>query len=178
MPQMLMKGGKGILTAIVVSVLEEAIFRGVLYGRLASRWGHWIAAMSSSLVYAVVHFIAPDKNFVYPGWSPTVGFEYMGVIVGRLASDGVLQGIFGLFLVGLVLCEAYRRARSLWLSIGLHAGWVFALKASLFLAFVPAGMNFAEGLGRRYSFVAEPVTWVCVVLVWFAVWRIEWRKPV
>jgi hypothetical protein len=165
----LKKTALALLTAGIVSVLEELVFRAVMYRTLAMQFGHWPAAALSSLLYATVHFIAPDKSFVYPGWSPFVGFEYLGMILADLGSDGVVQGVFGLFLVGLVLCESVRRSGGIALAIGLHAGWILALKVSLFLTEVPAGVNFAQGLGRHYFFVAQPATWISLLVVWMLV---------
>ena len=44
------------LDAIVgAPVVEEIIFRGLLFGGLYGRWGFWPAAMGSSLLFASVH---------------------------------------------------------------------------------------------------------------------------
>ena len=40
----------------------------------------------------------------------------------------MIPGIIGLTLVGLILGIAYLRTGSLYLSVGLHAGWVFMIK--------------------------------------------------
>jgi len=158
-----------ILTAAVVSVLEECVFRGVLYKQLAARRGHWLALFFSSLVYAVVHFLTPVKSFQINTWTPFVGFDYLRVIISNLASPGIPAGLLGLCFVGAILCETVRRTRSLALAIGLHAGWILVLKMSLVVTSVTPGTVFAAGLGRRYFFVAEPITWIGLVLVWWIV---------
>lgn len=38
----------------------------------------------------------------------------------------MLAGFTTLFLLGWILADARLRTRSLWLPIGLHAGWIFA----------------------------------------------------
>ena len=38
----------------------------------------------------------------------------------------VLAGFTTLFLIGLILADARLQTRSLWLPIGLHAGWILA----------------------------------------------------
>lgn len=44
------------LDAVVgASVVEEIIFRGLLFGAFFSRWGFWPATIFSSLVFASVH---------------------------------------------------------------------------------------------------------------------------
>ena len=44
------------LDAVVgAPVVEEIIFRGLLFGTLVGRWGFWPAALGSSLVFASLH---------------------------------------------------------------------------------------------------------------------------
>jgi membrane protease YdiL (CAAX protease family) len=49
------------LTAVVVAVLEELLFRGAVFGSLRKVF-NWVFALAlSSLAYAMVHFMAPAK---------------------------------------------------------------------------------------------------------------------
>lgn len=155
---------KILLTAVVVSILEETVFRGIFFARLVPRIGVFFAAVLSSAVYAVVHFLTPQKSFLYSGFDPFAGFEYFGVISARLLQPGILQGIVGLFAVGVVLCIAFLRTRKLYLSIGMHAGWVCAIKASMYLTVVSDESLLPAGLGRRYFLVGMPEIWLSVIL--------------
>jgi hypothetical protein len=95
----------------------------------------------------------------------TIGFEYLAAVFDRLLLPGVLPAFFGLFLVGVVLCIVIWRTRSLLLCLGLHAGWVIAIKLASFSTVKTANFAYAEGVGRRYFLVAEPLAWVSIVLV-------------
>jgi hypothetical protein len=51
----------------------------------------------------------------------------------------------------------------------MHAGWIIVMKMSFFSTVVVPGAQFIDGIGRRYFLVAEPITWVSVLVVLFLV---------
>lgn len=119
--------------AIVVAVLEELLFRGVLFGALRKVHG-WIAALVlSSGFYSLVHFFS-RKPLEPKTVNWLSGFSTLGQMLNGFADFGQLvPGFFTLFLVGAILALAYQRTGSLYFSIGLHAGWIFWLKSYGFL---------------------------------------------
>jgi membrane protease YdiL (CAAX protease family) len=87
----------------------------------------------------------------------------------------LLPGMIGLFLIGVVLSYAFARTGDLWLSIGLHAGWVLSLKIlKLFGNFSRADLGWAFGAAEP-KIVSGMATWIGVVLVGLAVSRITRR---
>jgi len=56
------------------------------------------------------------------------GFDYLGQIFARSWHAPVCGGIRHLWLAGCILGLAFARTRALYLSMGIHAGWVFTLK--------------------------------------------------
>ncbi|WP_416148611.1 lysostaphin resistance A-like protein [Salipaludibacillus sp. HK11] len=44
------------VVAVFVPIIEELVFRMVIFGSLFKRFGFWIAAISSGLIFAVVHW--------------------------------------------------------------------------------------------------------------------------
>jgi membrane protease YdiL (CAAX protease family) len=151
--------------AIIVSLIEETFFRGILFLQLRARLGVWGAGFASSLLYAVVHFMTPVGQWRYPGYSPWVGLEYLGAVFGRMTAPATEAGIMGLFLVGAVLCAVLHRGALLSICIGLHTGWVIAVKVSFYFTAVAPGYEFPAGVGRRYFLVAQPLTWLSIVAV-------------
>ena len=164
--------------AIAVSVIEESFFRVLILDGLTRRLRVAAAVLFCSAFYAAVHFIAPVKTFVYPGWSLGVGFDYMGQIFSRYTLPAVLAGMMGLLLIGIVLCWAIRRTRSIYLCIGLHAGWFFVAKAAVYLADVAEGAELPRGVNERYFLVGRPWTWLSIVLVGLAIWLLRERLTV
>ena len=80
------------LDAIVgAPVVEEIIFRGLLFGALFGRWGFWPAALGSSLVFASVHGY---------GWEGSVSVIMTGTFLcwlyartGRLWASMLAHGL-------------------------------------------------------------------------------------
>ncbi|MDP2990900.1 MAG: CPBP family intramembrane metalloprotease, partial [Kiritimatiellota bacterium] len=58
----LTKVGTLLLSALVVGFFEETVVRGILFRVLARIWRAWPAAVLSSLVFAVAHFIEPANE--------------------------------------------------------------------------------------------------------------------
>jgi CAAX protease family protein len=118
--------GKMLMASITVPFIEEAFFRGIVLGLLLRTGRKYIAIFAVSLIFAAVHFLkAPDRTSEIVTW--TSGFSSIAH-----AFDGIMDPLMlapalaTLFFIGWILADARVLAHSLWLSIGLHAGWIFA----------------------------------------------------
>ena len=115
-------------TAGAVALVEELIFRGALFGILRKTLA-WPAALAvSSAVYASVHFLQKTAAPQAIDWLS--GIRLLPEMC-RIPPDGLglAPAFFTLFLAGAILALAYQRTGALFMSIGLHAGWVFCLAA-------------------------------------------------
>jgi membrane protease YdiL (CAAX protease family) len=121
-------------TAGIVSVVEEFFFRGILLGLAAKSFGRWPAAIGVSIIYAGVHFLKPSKHVD----SDVQWWTGLGQILRLFDSAPPLlfslAGLVSLFIAGLILTFAAFSTRSLWLAIGLHAGWIFCQQGLQWLA--------------------------------------------
>lgn len=128
--KLLEAAGRAIKTAVGVSLVEEWFFRGALLGIFLRAFRPMTAITSLSLLFAAAHFLVPsDDAVVVDPRSAMAGFEMLGLIGERFLDPATLmQGFVTLFLVGVILGVARYGTASLWLPIGLHAGWVFASK--------------------------------------------------
>jgi uncharacterized protein len=114
-------------TAAVIAVLEEILFRGGIFGGLRRVFDWRFALVVSSLIYAIVHFLAPAADPQTVNWAS--GFHQLGLMLGGFTDwQQVVPGFFNLTLAGLLLGLAYQRTGNLCFSIGLHGGWVFWIK--------------------------------------------------
>ena len=114
-------------SAVVVGLLEEALFRGALTGLLLRGMGQAGALWWTSGLFALVHFLKPDPAVRVPevGWLS--GFALVPHSFHQFAEPLLFVGGFGTLLtLGLVLGVALRRTGSLWMSIGFHGGLVLA----------------------------------------------------
>jgi membrane protease YdiL (CAAX protease family) len=90
-----------IVPVLVVPVLEELIFRGVLFRILEEMFGTLIGLIVSSVLFGAAHLLNDNATML--------AASFLSIELGAL------------------LAVAYVITRSLWLPIGLHAGWNFAL---------------------------------------------------
>jgi uncharacterized protein len=123
-----------VMTAGFVALVEEFLFRGVLLGLAVKAFGRWPAAGGVSLAFASVHFLRPAKqeDSVVEWWS---GFaQIMGFMDAVPPAGLLLSGFVSLVIAGLILAAATLWTRSLWLAIGLHAGWIFCQQTLQWLA--------------------------------------------
>jgi uncharacterized protein len=123
----------GVLAAaLVVGVLEEFIFRALIFGIMDRLLGLWPAALFSALAYSLVHFLHPvlPAGVVHGHWYS--GFQTLWVAAISFAQMGVhiFPYSLTLFLIGVSLALIYKRSGSLFLVAGIHAGWILAIKLS------------------------------------------------
>ncbi len=115
-------------TAAVVAVLEEVIFRGIILGIFLRTFRPFLAIALVAVLFAALHFIRPPEGVTVPNPdSAWAGFHFLEITARRLL-DGhlIMQQFAPLLLVGILLGVTRYLTSSLWLPIGLHAGWVFA----------------------------------------------------
>jgi len=121
-----------LVAAVAVSLIEEWLFRGAFTGIVARAFTPMATLWTVALLFAVLHFMEPPDGVHIKDEmvGMSTGFQFAGVIFGQLAeANRFLASFLTLLAVGLILGWARSRTASLWLPIGLHAGWVFALKA-------------------------------------------------
>lgn len=118
---------RAALSAGVVAMLEETLFRGVLLGGLRPAVGGAGAVVVTSLLFSASHFLrkpdAPDQVT----W--TTGCETLLGMMGTLGMlDQLLPAFVTLFLLGVLLGLSRQREGNVYFAMGLHAGLVFAAK--------------------------------------------------
>jgi len=115
-------------SAVVVSILEEWLFRGAILGLLARAMNRYVALFTTSALFSILHFLKPD-DMAMPhivGWLS--GFALIPGAFAQFREPWlVLGGFTTLFCVGWILGWARLKTRSLWMAVGLHAGWVFGI---------------------------------------------------
>jgi len=118
--------GKVLLAAISVPFIEETFFRGIVLGILLRTGRKLPSVVAVSALFAAVHFLKGSE------WEPTIvtwtsGFQSIGDAFAGFGDPIMVMAAFAtLFLIGCILADARVLTRSLWLPIGLHAGWIFA----------------------------------------------------
>jgi membrane protease YdiL (CAAX protease family) len=166
LPAVLQWSVKALLTALMVGFLEELFFRGMMFKGLLEDARPATAFAVVNLFYAALHFLKPPEKFVVTGLDPLAGVRFLVQSLQRfLDPSEILPGLIGLFIIGLVLSYAFFRTRALYLSIGLHAGWVFALKTiRVYGDFDRGDLGWAFGSADP-KIVSGVATWIGVAVV-------------
>jgi membrane protease YdiL (CAAX protease family) len=118
--------GKVLLASISVPFIEETFFRGIVLGILLRTRRKLLSVIAVSALFAEVHFLkGSEREPVIVTW--TSGFQSIAdAFAGFGDAMMVLAAFATLFLIGCILADARVLTRSLWLPIGLHAGWILA----------------------------------------------------
>jgi len=149
---------------VLVALVEETLFRGVIQGALQRGMNAVLALLSASAIYSAVHFLKPyNANIPADQVQWNSGFVCLaGVVPHSFDHHGVLISVVTLFLAGCVLGLAYVKTGALYLPIGLHAGWVWA-------------NEFARWLGAG-SISDDMVAWPMLVLLLLVIARLWQNK--
>jgi membrane protease YdiL (CAAX protease family) len=152
---------KFIIPAIAIAVIEEGFFRAFLLGGMRRDFGSHIALIVTSAIYAVVHLVRSPAHYYLVGFHPAAGLQNLGASAAQLGHPIVAAPtVIGLFLLGMVLGEAFLTTGTVWFSIGLHAGFVLGAKTWPLIAHGGAPVSrWIAGPGP-VPLIAAPAAWV------------------
>jgi membrane protease YdiL (CAAX protease family) len=128
----------GGAAGMIVALLEETFFRGLMFRAVSREAGVLFAAWATALVYSAVHFLASARIPADElGW--TSGLELLAAALANYARPAAIADSFvTLVLVGLLLALVRARTGAIAAGIGLHMGWVAVIKTTASVT-APAG---------------------------------------
>ena len=169
--------GSALIAAIGAGFAEEIFFRGIIFKGLREDLGPARSYLFAALFFSAIHFVQPSDDAVLTGIDPWAGIRHLLRSFHPFLDPGILlPGLFGLFLIGVILCYAFERTATLYLSIGLHAGWIFGLKSlRVFGDYARPDLGWLFG-STNPKIVSGVVTWIGLGMVALAVHRITRRR--
>ena len=168
---LLARMAKYAFAAILIGVIEEAFFRAFLLGGLRYRGNARVALIASAGIYAFAHILRSPAHIYLTGFHPWAGWQNLALSASRLAHPLiVLPVLIGLFLLGIVLGQAFILTGRVYFSIGLHAGFVIGAKTWPIVVLHPPP-RWLAGPGP-VPLVAAPAAWVAAILIALALPRI------
>ncbi|MDD5461980.1 MAG: CPBP family intramembrane metalloprotease [Methylococcales bacterium] len=120
-----------LLLALIISLIEEPIFRGILLTGLGRKLPVMGAILVSSIYYAGLHFLSTKTNIPVQDTNLFTGFKLLGEAFANLFNPNILPAFLALLMVGIFLGVLRTQIKaSLGLCIGCHTSWVWQIKMS------------------------------------------------
>ena len=168
-----------LLVALLISVIEETLFRGIVLVGLKRKLPVIAAIILTSTYYAGLHFLSIKTNLAVQDITITSGFLMLGEAVGNLFRLASVPAFFALLMVGIFLGVLRTQKKiSLGLCIGCHTSWVWLIKINkkLFNTDFSAQYHY---LVSSYDGIIGPLVggWIMIVIVvYFAYQHINRSK--
>jgi membrane protease YdiL (CAAX protease family) len=157
---------KYFLSAVAIAFIEEAFFRAFLLGGMRNDFGDRVALISSAAIYAVAHLVRSPARFYVTGYEPAAGLVTLAHSIDQFTNPAVaIPTLIGLFLLGIVLGEAYILTGSVYFSIGLHCGFVLGAKMWPKIILNRAIVPWWIAGGGSIPLVAAPAAWVIAIAI-------------
>ena len=120
-----------LLIALLISLIEEPLFRGIMLVSLSKKLPVMAAILISSIYYAGLHFFSSNTDIPVQDITLFSGFKLLGEAFAHLMNPAILSAFFALLMVGIFLGVLRTQVKaSLGLCIGCHTCWVWQIKMS------------------------------------------------
>ena len=119
---------KALVTALLIALLEELIFRGAFFSGLYKESGAFIAVLFTSLVYAAVHFVRYPDLIIETNIGWLTGIEMMLDAFRRFQEWAIADYFLTLFIFGVLLGLLRLKHKNIAACIGMHTGIVMLIK--------------------------------------------------
>jgi uncharacterized protein len=162
-----------LLLALLISLFEEPVFRGILLTGLSKKLAVRSAILISAFYYAILHFL--DSKIQISAQDITIfsGFNLLGDAFAHLLNHEILSAFLALFAVGVFLGLLRTQVKaSLGLCIGCHACWVWQIKLSKDLFNINPSSDYLY-LVSSYDGVIGPLVtmWLVLAMIGYYLYR-------
>lgn len=165
-----------ISLALIISLIEEPIFRGILITGLNKKLPVMAAVLISSFYYAGLHFLDSSIEIPYQDVKLSSGFILLQDAFANLLNPNILSAFFALLMVGIFLGLLRTQIKSsLGLCIGCHTCWVWQIKMSKSLFNTDFNSEYVY-LVSSYDGVIGPLVTVWLMLAVCGFWLYRKRS--
>ena len=162
-----------LLMALLISVIEETLFRGMVLVGLKKKLPVQVAIFLTAIYYAGLHFLIIKTNLSVQDINFFSGFRLLGEAVSNLLNLNNLPAFFALLMVGIFLGILRTQVTSsLGLCIGCHTCWVWQIKMNKKFFNTDFSSEY-HYLVSSYDGVIGPLVtgWLLVVVVGYLAYR-------
>jgi membrane protease YdiL (CAAX protease family) len=174
-----------ILSAIAIAIIEEGFFRAFLLGGMREDFGDRVALLASAAIYSVAHLVRSPAHIYVTSYEPAAGIMNLAHSVDQLSHPATaIPTLIGLFLLGLVLGKAFLVTKSVYFSMGLHAGFVLGAKLWPKLVLARYAIPWWIAGPGPIPLISAPAAWLLAILIFVAIrpltgrgkisWLITW----
>lgn len=166
-----------LLLALLISMIEEPIFRGVLFAGLTKKMPVVAAILISSIYYAALHFMDSHTEIAFSDVQLLSGFTLLGEAFANIFNPKVMSAFLALLMVGIFLGILRAKVNEgLGVCIGCHTCWVWQIKMSKSLFNTDFNSDYAY-LVSSYDGVVGPLVtvWLGLAIIGYFVYVKEAR---
>ncbi len=167
------KTGLSLLLALLIAVVEESVFRGMLLAGLKNKLPTIAAIVISSTYFAALHFLDSKTEIPAEEFNVFSGFILLGNAFVNVLNPQNLSAFLSLLVVGIFLAVLRTQVKeSLGLCIGCHAGWVWQIKMNGSLFNTDFSSEYLY-LVSSYNHVVGPLVtgWLGLAIVGYFVYK-------
>jgi hypothetical protein len=152
----------GVGSGLVVGLLEETLFRGLIQGAVIQHSGRVVAGVVSvSALFAALHFLA-SVHIPHEAVTPASGLVLLSGTLAELSHPlNIVDSFLALFGVGLITGIARQWTGNILLAAGLHAGWVFVMRTTIGITLLPENSPHGWLLSRHDGYTG----WLVVFFI-------------
>lgn len=168
-----------LLLALLISLFEEPLFRGLMLVGLQRKLSTAAAVIISAFYYAILHFLDTKSQIPVQDIQFFSGFSLLAEAFMHIFNPEIFSAFLALFAVGLFLgLLRVNVPASLGLCIGCHACWVWQIKLSKTLFNTNPNSDYLY-LVSSYDGVIGPLVtgWLVMAMLgyWVIVKRIQYK---
>jgi len=119
----------GLIGGLLVGLIEETFFRGMMHGGMRRTLAFWPTALLTAAFYAAVHFMRPARLPAGAELDLAASLAMLGEGLAGLGEVAAIHDSFlALLVAGVLLSMVRERTGNVCWVIGIHAGWVLVIK--------------------------------------------------
>lgn len=162
-----------ILLSLLIAVVEESIFRGMLLAGLKKNMPVVAAILISSAYFAALHFLDSKTEISQQNFHLSSGFILLGEAFANVLNPKNASSFLSLLSVGAFLAVLRTQVKeSLGLCMGCHAGWVWQIKMNGSLFNTDYNSEYLY-LVSSYNYVVGPLVtvWLSLAIISYFVYK-------
>lgn len=162
-----------LLLALLIAVVEESVFRGMLLAGLKKNMPVVAAVLISSTYFAALHFLDSRTEIPRQEFNLLSGFILLTEAFANVLNPKNASAFFSLLVVGIFLAVLRTQVKeSLGLCIGCHAAWVWQIKMSGSLFNTDSNSEYLYLVSSYNNVVGPLVTgWLSLAIIGYFVYK-------